>query len=121
MVVAVALAAAVGAICRYVVDLAVSRRTGSGFPAGTLVVNVTGSLVLGFLAGLGLYHGLGDTPRLVIGTGFVGAYTTFSTFSYETFRLLEDGSVREAVLNTTASVVLGLGAATAGLLVAAAL
>jgi CrcB protein len=89
-----------------------------GTPA--LVVNITGSLALGLLAGLALYHGL-DTPRLVIGTGFIGAYTTFSTFNYETIQLIEHGARLNALLNTILGVAVGLGAAGTGLALASAL
>lgn len=121
MIVALAVTAFAGAICRYLVDVAVQHRTSSVLPVGTLVVNVTGSLALGFVVGLALYHGLADDARTVVGTGFLGAYTTFSTFSYETVRLVEDGSPGEALLNVAASLVLGLTAAAIGLAVAAAL
>ncbi|HZM37614.1 MAG TPA: fluoride efflux transporter CrcB, partial [Acidimicrobiales bacterium] len=97
------------------VDLAVTRRTASRGPAGILVVNVTGSLVLGVVVGLSLYHGVADPTRAVVGTGFVGAYTTFSTFSYDTVRLLEDGRLRQAALNITLSLAGGLAAAATGL------
>ena len=73
---------AIGAPARYLVDGAVQGRTSGPFPWGTLVVNVTGSLVLGIVTGLTLYHGLGDVPRVAVGAGFCGAYTTFSTYSY---------------------------------------
>jgi CrcB protein len=118
MVLAVAATAFAGAVCRYLVDIGIQHRTESAFPLGTLVVNVTGSLALGFIAGLGLYHGLATTPRTLIGTGFLGAYTTFSTFSYETVRLLEDGAHHEALLNTATSLALGLTGATLGLVLA---
>lgn len=121
MVLAVAAAASVGAVCRYLLDLAIEHRTAAAWPLGTLVINLTGSFALGFLVGLGLYHGLGDQPRTVIGTGFVGAYTTFSTFSYETVRLLEDGSHRHALLNIATSTAGGLAAVAAGLALAGAL
>jgi CrcB protein len=121
VIIAVALAAAAGAVARYLVDLAVQRRTRSARPFGTLVINTTGSLALGFVTGLALYHGLHDTPRLVIGTGFIGAYTTFSTFSYETVELAASGSGLDAVLNIVLSVGLGLGAAATGLALAQAL
>lgn len=120
-VVALAVAAAAGAVCRYLVDVAVQERTDVAFPLGTLVVNVTGSAALGFLVGLGLYHGLADTPRVVLGTGFLGAYTTFSTFAYETVRLVEDGSAPAALWNVAASTVVGLVAAAGGLLLAGVL
>jgi hypothetical protein len=67
-----------------VVDGAVADRTAGAFPWGTFAVNVSGSLILGFLTGLGLYHAFPKTPRVVLGTGFCGAFTTFSTFSFET-------------------------------------
>lgn len=121
MVIGVALTAFAGAVCRYLVDLAVQHRSASAFPLGTLVVNLTGSLALGFLVGLSLHHGLGATPRTLLGTGFLGAYTTFSTFSYETVRLLEDGGHREAVVNAAASLGLGLAGAATGLALAGAL
>jgi CrcB protein len=117
----VAIAAFAGAICRYLVDIAVQHRTEAVLPLGTLVVNLTGSLALGFLVGLGLYHGLDNTTQTVAGVGFLGAYTTFSTFAYETVRLVEDGSVLEAFANAAASIALGLAAAAAGLALAAAL
>jgi len=79
------------------------------------VVNVTGSLVLGVVVGLSLYHGVADPTRAVVGTGFVGAYTTFSTFSYDTVRLLEDGRLRQAALNIPLSLAGGLAAAATGL------
>jgi CrcB protein len=113
-------AAAIGAPARYVVDGFVQDRAGGVFPWGTFVVNVTGCLVLGLLAGFGLYHELDPTVRTVIGAGGLGAYTTFSTFTYETVRLAEEGAVDEAVRNAIGSFLAGLAAASAGLAIAAA-
>jgi CrcB protein len=112
-------AAAVGAPLRYVIDTLVSDRVGGAFPYGTLVVNLTGCLVLGLLTGLGLYHGVSGTPSLVLGTGLIGAYTTFSTFSYETITLLEEGEVRQAARNVGLGTVIGTLSAAAGLALAA--
>jgi CrcB protein len=109
------LAAAVGAPLRYVVDQAIQQRFPGAFPAGTLTINVSGSLLLGLLTGLAAHHGLAPQAVTVLGTGLLGAYTTFSTFSYETIRLLEDGAVAEATLNVVGSLALGLAAAAAGL------
>ena len=119
--VGVAVAGAVGAVCRYVVDRVVQRRLCTVMPTGTLIVNVTGSFVAGVVAGLFLYRGLGSTPAVVIGIGFVGAYTTLSTFDLETLRLFESGSVMLGLANVAASVVLGLTAAAAGVALGALL
>ena len=90
-------------------------------PGGTITVNVVGSLALGVVAGLVLAHGVDPDVQVIIGTGFLGAFTTFSAFSYETFALLEDGAPRAALLNWVGSVVAGLLAATVGLAVVGAL
>jgi CrcB protein len=119
MVFAIAAAGALGAASRYVVDGFVQDRVEAVFPWGTWVINVSGSLALGFLAGLGLYHGLGDPTKAVIGAGFLGAYTTFSTLTFETLRLFEDGSRYESLLNAVGSLTAGLVAAAAGLALAA--
>lgn len=119
IVFAVAAAGALGAACRYVVDGVVQDRVEGVFPWGTWLINVSGSLALGFLAGLGLYHGLPETPRTIIGTGFLGGYTTFSTLMFESVRLFEDGSRYESVLNIVGSLAAGLAAAAAGLALAA--
>ena len=83
-----------GAPARYLLDGYVQARARGGLPLGTLVINVSGSLVLGFLTGLALYHAFPATPKTVLGTGFCGAYTTFSTFAYETVRLAEERGSR---------------------------
>ncbi|MGN9811588.1 fluoride efflux transporter CrcB [Micromonospora sp. BQ11] len=106
----VALGAAVGAPLRYLVDRAVQARLGSAFPWGTLTVNVTGSLLLGLLAGLPVGPALGA----LLGTGLCGALTTYSTFGYETLRLARAGTRRRALANVLLSVTAGLAAATAG-------
>ena len=121
MIIAIGIAAAAGSVCRYLLDLAVQHHTRSELPLGTLVVNTTGSLALGFVAGLVIHHGLDDTPRHVIGTGFIGAFTTFSTLSYETVQLIEHGARRDALVTTILSLLLGLVAAGAGLALAGAL
>jgi CrcB protein len=108
-------AAAVGAPLRYVVDQAVQHRWPGAFPAGTLTVNLSGSFLLGLLTGVAAHHGLAPAVVTVLGTGLLGAYTTFSTFSYETVRLLEDGAVAEATLSVAGSLLFGLAAAAAGL------
>lgn len=110
----VALGAAVGAPLRYLIDRAVQSRHTSGFPWGTLTVNVTGSMLLGFLIGLPANHGL----TALLGTGFCGALTTYSTFSYETLKLARNGSGVLAAANAIGSVLAGLGAAYVGLLIA---
>ena len=115
----IAVAGAIGAPCRYLLDGLVQDRTSGAFPWGTFVVNMTGSLLLGFLTGLALYHAFPSTPRIILGTGFCGAYTTFSTWTFETVRLLEDGDVTEAVANAGVGLVVGLAAAGAGMALAA--
>lgn len=104
----------VGAPSRYLLDRAVTRRIESDFPWGTLLINVTGSLLLGFLTGLSVSGRLPDLPKALLGTGFCGAYTTFSTFSFETVRLIQDGQLAHAASNAVVSVAVGLGAAAAG-------
>jgi CrcB protein len=113
--VAIAVAGAIGAPLRYVIDGAVSDRFRNTFPFGTFVVNGSGSFVLGLLTGLVLYHAFPANGRLIIGVGLVGAYTTFSTFTFEVASLIERGEARLAVLNIGGSVVVGAAAAAAGL------
>jgi fluoride exporter len=118
---AVAAGGLVGAPARYLLDQAVTRRTGPGLPWGTLVINLSGSLLLGFLTGLALAGHLPPAAKALLGTGFCGAYTTYSTFTFETVRLLENGRFLGAAGNVLVSVVAGLAAATAGLAVGLAL
>jgi CrcB protein len=114
----VALAGGLGALTRYLVHAAVQSRHASRFPYGTVVVNLSGSFVLGVLVGLVIYQGLDPDVRTLAGTGFLGGYTTFSSFSYETFGLLEDREAALALLNAFGSTVAGLALATAGFLLA---
>jgi CrcB protein len=111
----VTLAAGVGAVTRYLLDLVVQHRTNSAFPFGTLVVNLSGSLLLGVIVGLSIHHGLPTTPTVVIGAGFAGGYTTFSTLVWESLALGEAGAVAEAVINVLGSFAAGLAVAAAGL------
>ncbi|WP_323102029.1 fluoride efflux transporter CrcB [Intrasporangium sp. YIM S08009] len=106
--------AAVGAPARYLTDRAVQSRHDSLMPWGTLAVNVIGSLVLGLLIGLTVVHDLPEAVTLGVGTGFCGALTTYSTFSYETLRLLESRAVLVALANVGVSLVAGLAAALGG-------
>ena len=113
--------AAVGAPLRYLTDRAVQSRHDTVFPWGTFTVNVVGSLVLGLITGAVLAGGMSTDAQLLIGTGLCGALTTYSTFSYETLRLAEDGARFFAAANVVASIVAGLGAAVTGTALAQAL
>ncbi|HTN24864.1 MAG TPA: fluoride efflux transporter CrcB [Solirubrobacteraceae bacterium] len=110
VLVAVGVLGGIGSIARFVLDGAVARRLGRDFPYGTLAVNVSGALALGVLVGVAIS---GDGYRL-IGTGVLGAYTTFSTWMLETHRLAEDGRLRLGALNIVVSLALGVGAAWLG-------
>lgn len=111
----------VGAPLRYLTDRAVQSRHDTVFPWGTFTVNVVGSLVLGLLTGAVAAGAAGSHVQLFIGTGLCGALTTYSTFSYETLRLAQDGARFYAVANVVASVVAGLGAAFIGVALAGAM
>ncbi|MEV3988818.1 fluoride efflux transporter CrcB [Streptomyces sp. NPDC049837] len=113
--------AAVGAPLRYLTDRAVQARHDSVFPWGTLTVNVVGCLVLGVLTGAAVAGAASPGLRLLVGTGLCGALTTYSTFSYETLRLVEGGAAFYAAANVVGSVAAGLGAVFAGAWVAEAL
>lgn len=106
--------AAVGAPSRWLLDQAIQSKHDSGFPWGTWTINVVGSLLLGIILGLAHQGAASTTLVALAGTGFCGGFTTFSTFGYESIRLLEDGSRRQAALNVVASLGIGLLAATAG-------
>ncbi|HEV3047572.1 MAG TPA: fluoride efflux transporter CrcB [Solirubrobacteraceae bacterium] len=99
-----------GAIARFLLDGLVSANTGGSFPLGTLLVNLSGALVLGVLAGLAL----GTDAYLLTGTAVIGSYTTFSTWMLESHRLAEDGRARLLAANVIGSLALGLGAAALG-------
>lgn len=113
----VALGAALGAPLRYLTDRAVQARHDSVFPWGTMAVNVCGSALLGFLVGLPA----GPAFLALAATGFCGALTTYSTFSYETLRLTQEGAWLYALANVVISIVAGLGAAFCGLSIAQAI
>jgi CrcB protein len=113
------IAGAVGAPLRYVVDRAVQDRAEGAFPWGTLVVNLTGSFLFGFLTGIALYHAFPTEPKVVLGTGFLGAYTTFSNFTFETVRLLEEHAINEAIRNIVGTLITCAVAAAAGIALAA--
>ena len=119
IVLGIAVAGAIGAPARYLVERAVSGRSRRLFPLGTFVVNVTGSFVLGVVTGFALYHAFASTPRAILGTGFCGAYTTFSAFAYETVVLVEARASRAALANVLLSAVVPSLAAGAGIALAA--
>jgi CrcB protein len=110
-----------GANARYLLGIWVATRFGTTFPYGTFIINVTGSFILGIIMGLLDAHVLAPAVRLSLAIGFVGAYTTFSTFTYETLRLAESGSLLLAAANVVGSVVVALLATTAGLVAGRAL
>lgn len=111
----VVLGAALGAPARFLTDRWVQSRHDSVFPWGTLTVNVIGSFILGAVVG-GVDSGaFPDAVGALVGLGFCGALTTYSTFSYETVRLVEEGSSLYAVVNALGSLALGLTAAWAGM------
>lgn len=115
-------ASALGAVLRYTLDRAVQRWTRAALlPWGTMTVNAIGSFVLGAVTGLAATGSVGSTTTAVLGAGLCGGLTTFSTWSYETMRLLEDGALRAAGLNVAASLAVGLALAGAGLALGKAL
>lgn len=115
----VAFGSAIGGASRYALGLAIQQRASAGFPTSTLLINVTGSLLLGFLL-RAAFTSATFTPevRALLTTGFCGGYTTFSTFSYDTALLLERGDYGRAVLYVTLSVVLAIAATFVGFAIA---
>jgi len=112
---AVALGAALGGVARYYLASVIQHRVGSTFPWGTLAVNVTGSLLLGFIIRYALATPMVSVEmRALLTTGFCGGYTTFSTYSYETATLLEDGQYSRAGVYALGSMALALAATIAG-------
>ncbi len=114
-----ALAGGAGAAARFLVDGLVRSRFRTALPWGTIVINVSGSLLLGLLAGLVMRQHAPASLQVVLGTGFLGGYTTFSTASVETVRLIQSGRIRLALLNALGTMVAGVGAAAAGVALAA--
>jgi fluoride exporter len=105
----VAVGGAVGSVSRFLLGTFVQQRGGGTFPLGTLVINVTGSLLLGFLLRYALAtEAISPEVRALLTTGFCGGYTTFSTFSYETAAMIEDGQYNRAALYVVLSVAASL-------------
>ncbi|MGH3669594.1 MAG: fluoride efflux transporter CrcB [Pseudonocardiaceae bacterium] len=102
-----------GSVLRFLIDGAVASRTGRSFPYGTLVVNLSGAMLLGLVTGLALNH----DGALLAGTAAVGSYTTFSTWMFETQRLAEDRQVMSLAANVAVSLVAGVVAAALGTMI----
>ncbi|HEY5024125.1 MAG TPA: fluoride efflux transporter CrcB [Acidimicrobiales bacterium] len=112
-------AAAIGAPLRYVLDGFIGDRVEGPFPWGTFLINASGSLAFGVLTGLALYHAFPESSKVILGTGFCGSYTTFSTFSFETVRLVEEGALGQAFRYALGTLVVCAAAAALGLALAA--
>jgi CrcB protein len=110
VVLGIGLLGGAGAILRFLLDGAIAGRLGRAFPFGTLGVNVSGSLALGLVAGAAL----GDDGSRLVATGLIGAFTTFSTWAFESHRLAEDGQGRLGALNFALSLAAGIAAVWAG-------
>ncbi|HLJ56465.1 MAG TPA: fluoride efflux transporter CrcB [Chthonomonadaceae bacterium] len=108
----------VGANARYIVARWAADRWGPGFPYGTFIINITGCLILGLFATLADRLAWNDAWRFTIAIGFVGAYTTFSTYEYESFRLVADGQLARAAANIIGSVIVGFAGVYAGVVLA---
>jgi CrcB protein len=116
---AIAVAGALGAVARYGLEGFVSRRTSGAFPWGTFVVNITGAFVLGLVFTLATERwAVAPWFRSALTIGFLGAYTTFSTLSYETYRLAEDRALALAAANMLGSCAAGLAAVYVGIVLA---
>lgn len=112
----------IGANVRYWLGAWIDSQFGLRFPLGTFIINLIGSLLLGFMATVAVERALIDPRwRLAVAVGFIGAYTTFSTFTYESVKLLEAGSYGLAALNVLGSTVLGLLGAAIGIALGRAL
>ncbi|CAM06395.1 CrcB protein [Saccharopolyspora erythraea NRRL 2338] len=116
----VAVGGAVGACVRFLLDRWIQRRHDAVFPFGTLTVNVVGSFVLGVLTGAALSGVQAPAVQLLVGVGFCGSLTTYSTFGYETVRLFTEGARLLSALNAVTTVLAGIGAGVLGVVVAAA-
>lgn len=114
----VCLAGGIGAASRLALDGVLRGRIASTYPVATTIINLSGSLLLGLVSGLVAHHTLPPAWQLVAGTGFLGGYTTFSTASFETVRLLEERRFAAAVANGFGTLVLATGCAALGLLLA---
>ncbi len=111
----VALGGALGASARYAASVFLSQRISHGFPWHTFVVNIVGAALLGLLMALEVEHHGWGRWQLFAGVGVLGGFTTFSTFSYETLRLMQDGMQGAAMLNAALSVAAGVAAAAVGI------
>lgn len=121
-ILAVAAGGALGAVVRYLVSIAAGRAFGTGFPWGTLIINVTGSFLIGILTGLfATKWNLPQAARMFLTVGICGGYTTFSTFSLDAWYLIERGQTVASAAYMIASVVLSVGALIAALHVVRAL
>ncbi len=107
-----------GACARYMIEGLIASRLSSAVPWGTILINLSGSFLLGLLTGLVSQHLLPQAWQLVIGTGFLGGYTTFSTASFQTVSLLRDGYPKASLFNAFGTLCGALAAAGLGLLVA---
>ena len=114
----ICLAGAIGSGARYLVGLWTVGRLGAAFPYGTLIVNVGGCFVMGALMHVALSQGWPVTLRAALTVGFLGGFTTYSSFNYETTRLLESGAARAASLNVLVTLLGGFAAGWLGLLLA---
>lgn len=108
------LAGGLGAVSRFVLDAVIRGRVDTRWPVGTMVINVLGSFALGLLTAAVLHHGLASSWKLVLGTGFLGGFTTFSTACVETVRLVEGGRSGFALVKAIVQIVLAVGAAVMG-------
>ncbi|MCZ9881171.1 fluoride efflux transporter CrcB [Arthrobacter sp. B2a2-09] len=114
IVLLVALAGGVGAAARFIVDGLFRSWARTALPLGTIFINLSGSLLMGLLAGLVMAHQAPESLQLILGTGFLGGYTTFSTASLETVRLVQSGRTGLALLNGVGTMAACVGAAAAG-------